>query len=1058
MLYIVKGPAGSGKTEYLLEHARQRCAEGGKCLLVVSQQVSFEYERMVAETFDAHFLQYITIRSFESLGRDIAKQYGGAAVQRLDDGAKRAAVRRAAESVGNDLIYFRRHRRNEAFYELASREIDELRESGVTPKALSDLAAAAPDASMRAKLSETALIYAAYQSIIGGRFADEQSLTQAAAQSVERDYFSDTAVFFDEFDSFTYPQKLLIRRMLHFGCDVYASLLRSEGELFYVTEKTERALLSAAEKEGAPNETVLLRESRCGKGIAALGRCLAEGEQAASLEGVYYTAAHDRRGEAENAAAMINCLLRQGFEPEQIAVLASDIKKYRLPLRAELERYDIPYFCDYDNGIAQSPGIVVCVSLLENAANTKPDSAKLLQIVKTGMCLLPLGAAEALQNYVFVWSVEGDDWNKPFTRNPSGFRTDFTPAERAALAAAESARALVVAVSNEFAASASGAEGDDIVAALYAALQKLGVPQTLKALCASLPAEKARQTAREYELMCRLLDELHSLLMADNASLSDIAGLIRTQAASVKMFDIPETVSQVSVGDASRARPVRRRAVFVLGAVEGEFPRSGERQGLFTPPERELISENIEALKSGFEYSYYDELLRCYRAVTSPLELLFLSSPAADAGGAAKQCSAFISKYVAGAAAGFPLPDTLPLVLNESSARRRMFTLPPDERADVLQALSVETPRLEADFNVEGRQELRRYFGADIMLSPSRAECFSRCAFKYFMQYVVSARRLNEAKLDYREVGNLLHFLLEQVMRNAGEGFASMSRSELSDKTEAAAKKYMDDLLGDGVRSQRLQYLCERLTGQAIRLMLSIQREQSMTLFKAVDYELPISGRGGVMPRVLSLPGGGTVRIEGKVDRVDVMESQGRSYIRVVDYKTGSKKFSLPEVYYGVSVQMFIYLFSICENGAGKYVNGVPAGVMFMRAEPNMAVSPDKAYRMDGVLIDDPAVIDGVRGEQGVYIPAVLDSKGNVKSSEAVATAEKMGRICRRVDELLINMGSELKNGRFAPKPRMFKDTDPCEKCDYRPVCGRSRGEKELLPDEPCAHFEVEGE
>ena len=158
--------------------------------------------------------------------------------------------------------------------------------------------------------------------------------------------------------------------------------------------------------------------------------------------------------------------------------------------------------------------------------------------------------------------------------------------------------------------------------------------------------------------------------------------------------------------------------------------------------------------------------------------------------------------------------------------------------------------------------------------------------------------------------------------------------------------------------------------------------------FRPADYELPIGHpdgetEEGVRPLTLTLPDGARISVQGKVDRVDVCRENGRTYLRVVDYKTGSKQFDLSQVAEGLNLQMLIYLMAIWENGGERYGPVTPAGVLYLPARlPLVSVPRDtqgeelekaqtRAMRMNGLLLDDPAVIEAMEpGAAGLFIPA----------------------------------------------------------------------------------------
>ena len=1048
MLVLVIAPQGGGKTAALLEEARLRCAAGRRCMLVVSEQVSFEYERMLTAALTPAEQRHIAVKSFGSLARDVFKLRGGAAVRRLGDSERRAAVRRAIEAVGDQLVYFSRHKRNEAFYEMVGRAVTELSLAGLGPEQVQEAAAGA-DGAAAAKLRETALIYAAYRAVIEGRYASEQDAIEAAARLTDAGFFADTTVFLDEFDSFTHQQLLFLEKMLTSADDVFCALTvgGQPSEVTCTADRTARRLraLAAADLIGVR----VLRPARCRPdGIGALGRFLIDRTLPETTEGVLVLLARDPYDEARHVAAAIVELARGGVSYADIAVLCGDSDRYRIPIEAEFARYGVPFFSDFGDGIAFSPPVTVCTALL-GLADGGNDTDLLLSLAGSGLCGLPEGVSELLASYCFVWQIEGADWDAPFTRNPSGFKADLSGEERRTLESIEAARAFLMAAVAEFCAACEEADGDEVLRALYQAMLALGLPDQLRALCAALEEPSARRAAREYELLTGILDNLHALLLGDRVPPREIAGLLRTEAAAVKLFDVPQMLAEVTVGDVERSRPIRKPVVFVMGAVSGVFPRENEAAGLFTERERALLSPD-GTLPGSFDHLYHERLLRCYRVLTAAESRLYISSPRTDSRGAACLRSPLIEAYIAAAGEeSFARWDT-PLIQNEGSARLLLC-------ADPVMAEAVLGERLTAgdpDFKLADTAAVRAYVGEDMMISPSRAESFSRCALRFFMQYLIKARPLTPAKLDFREIGNLLHYLMQRVMQQGGDRFTELPPAELRTMACQAAADYMAEM-APGFHSRRLDYLTGRLTDQAVRLLLHTQREQRATRFLSVDYELSIARGGDCEPRVLLLPDGSSVRVEGKVDRVDVMHTDDGDFIRVVDYKTGSKKFSLPEVYYGISVQMFIYLLSICEHGAARYGRPIPAGVMFQHSEPDLSAAGDRMYRMDGLLLADDRVLAGVEQEKGIFIPSIGDDPDAPKMAETLASAERLGRIGRHIDRLLTDMAAEIRAGRFAPDPITVGDVDPCDRCDYAALCRGRKPHREARSD-AVTRFEQE--
>lgn len=51
-----------------------------------------------------------------------------------------------------------------------------------------------------------------------------------------------------------------------------------------------------------------------------------------------------------------------------------------------------------------------------------------------------------------------------------------------------------------------------------------------------------------------------------------------------------------------------------------------------------------------------------------------------------------------------------------------------------------------------------------------------------------------------------------------------------------------------------------------------------------------------------------TMRLKGRIDRIDLYETEDEVLVKVVDYKSGNKVFDLQEFYYGLQMQLVVYL------------------------------------------------------------------------------------------------------------------------------------------------------
>ena len=154
----------------------------------------------------------------------------------------------------------------------------------------------------------------------------------------------------------------------------------------------------------------------------------------------------------------------------------------------------------------------------------------------------------------------------------------------------------------------------------------------------------------------------------------------------------------------------------------------------------------------------------------------------------------------------------------------------------------------------------------------------------------------------------------------------------------------------------RFAYLLSRLKKSMTSLLCYLRDEQNQSQFKPVACELKIGrGEDAVPGQVYRLSDGRTVQLVGTVDRADEwIEDDGTRWVRVVDYKTGSKKLDLKEVYCGLDCQMLLYLFSLTRDAGGRFTGAQPAGVLYLLADPAPRPCPRASCPGGGVPAGRP--------------------------------------------------------------------------------------------------------
>lgn len=1107
MLKLVLGGSGSGKTTLLYERIKARAEAGQRSILLVPEQFTSSTEARIYRELGDRLSGMVDSFSFTSLAEHILSAEGGTAVQTLSDAGRVVLVRRALEELQENVHYYRRHRRSAAFCQMAAQTIDELKSAGISGGQLAELA---PECGTESgKLSELALIYQGYETLLAGTGMDPADRLELAADRLENalargslpEFLQDRAVFIDEFDTFNAPKKRLMGVMLAALpmvtvalCDDGAPLVPGDFGLFSGAKQMAAQLRQLARKNGAEvaQPEILRRDlrHRDAPGLAALTELLENGscEESADAPEIRLFAAQSREEEARYTAAQIRRLMRQGVRCGKIAVICRDIAKYRAAIRYEFRMAEIPLYCDEPTTpefCAPAAAVRALLALLRGADMTE----NLTALAKTGLCDLTEQQVCAMENYAYTWSPGAAAWKEPFTKDPRGFGAgELTEEEQQNLALAEQARSMLTGALDTLRGRVRDGNAEQISRALYFCLKELGAEQRQAAQIEDLRTAQgipaAEEAAREWNVVMQLLDEMARLLGSQSVTVPEYEDLFGLLLRSSDLGHIPQSLDAVVLAGAGKMRLDAPDYVFVLGLSEGEFPASPTESGLLTHADRDaLIAKQIE-LPDCFENRVVREQVCFYKALTAPAKGLCMSWPK----GQGQTLSAALDLVVETLHPAQPQLEMIDLAATPADCLDLLgsgLVREPAQRAGMMQVLEAQQGaaaqglallhRMEQALprQVQDLDALEQLLGRRMRISPSQLEKYYTCRYGYFLQYVLGLRPRKRAQLSADQSGSLMHWVLQMALDphpgadNPCAGmppFTEMDDEALAELAELLVDEYARINLPES--TVRFGYLLSRLKKSMASLLCYLRDEQNQSEFRPVACELKIgAGEDAVPGQVYRLSDGRTVQLIGTVDRADEwIEEDGTRWVRVVDYKTGSKKLDLREVYCGLDCQMLLYLFSLTRDPSGRFTGAEPAGVLYLLADPaprsttRNEAAQNVEYQLDGLVRDEQRLFDAMDADQtGKYLPfKYYRGQPSPYQKDKRADSAKLARIQLHLDDLVTRMGEQIYSGQIAAEPLVTNSKNPCRWCDYSFICCHEEGFGERALDAPANPFEPE--
>jgi len=1075
MLELMLGRAGSGKTNAVMRRIGGLFEAGRQSVMIVPEQYSHDAERQLCAECGNSICLGAEVLSFSRVCSRVFEETGRSAFKTLDAGGRVLLMHLAHRSVQSKLEIFTLPDRRTDFLSSLIEIYDEFRSSAVDMDALRE-ASDGIEGSLGGKLRDLALIFGAYDALRPEGYMDPKERLGILAEDIALSSFGDgKAIFIDGFTDFTRQELDVIDSLMRKGADMTVCLtcdgLEGDEEQFELTRKTAQRLAAMAKRRGIQCRTVDMpvQPDRRSAEMEHIERNIFAQRQIrfdGNADGVRLFRAPSAEAECEAAADEVLGLVRKyGYRYRDIAVVARDWGKYASAAENTFEKFGIPTMTGEKSDILDKPVMTLITSALD-VIMTDWEQVSVFRYLKTGLTGMERDDMDVLENYVIKWNIRGGGmWTRPegWTADPEGFIQEGAERHDELLARVNRAREAAAApLKNLGDAMESAATASGMLRAVYAFLEEIGLPRRLEEKTRRYRSMGLLQAAEEYTQLWGIITDAMgqtAAVLGDKPIESgEFIPLFKLVLSKYEVGTIPPSLDRVSIGGMLRVKRRGVKCLILLGASDDELPKYTAAEGMLSDDDRVYLAALGFELSEAPESRIAREMNAIYATLTMASDRLAVS-------------------YIDGGRPSFVvsrLMEMFGLGIRPVTSRARCAALLPmfelaaasgredDEWASAalgyLEESGVMREKLEA---VRRASEIPRgrlselaaekLYSREINTTASRVDRFFSCRFAYFLQYGLKAKKRAPAEFDAPEAGTFMHYLLEMATREGRErgGLGALGEDECRALTKKYVARYIDEVL-DGFKdkSGRFRYLFSRLTQDAERIVIDMAAELKKSKFEPLDFELDFS-RAGDMPPAEITGDGVTVRVNGRVDRVDGWVRGGRLFLRVVDYKTGKKDFSLSDIADGLGIQMLLYLFALENGGKDRYGREVvPAGVLYAPArdvivQADRSITPEKLERerekaliRKGLILDDPEVIRAMEdSDEPKYIPVKFKDGGEA-DGESLATLEQFGKLKKHIDRTLLEMGGEIRGGVINADPyfKSAKDT-ACLYCDYFEAC-----------------------
>lgn len=1102
-LKLLMGPSGSGKTHRLYSDIIQKSMEHPErnYLIVVPEQFTMQTQKEIVMLHPDRGIMNIDVLSFHRLAHRIFDAAGGSGRIILDDTGKSLILRRVAAEREEMLTSLKGKLHKPGYINEVKSVISEFLQYDIGSRELSQMIAQNErKPALAGKLKDLFVLYEGFRSFLSENYITTEELLDRACLAAEKaDFLKDSEIVFDGFTGFTPVQNRFLQKLMQIAPKITVTVLLGDGEdayasdgdqnLFHLSRKTVKMLAHLAEEAGVKKEEdeILpgnpVYRQRDNAPLSFLEANLFRSRQAVYTKEapqILLAEAANPSLEAEWVSREITKLVRkEGYRYGEIAVIMGDGESMRGALEAKFTRYGIPYFMDATVGILMNPFTEFLRAACEVLLNDFSYES-ILRFLRTGFAGFTDGETDLFENYLRGFGIRG---RKRYAQAwEARFRS--ISEEQLVLINGLRERLLVTFAPLEGVLPVTRAYQAQIyVRSFYEFVVQMQIQEKLKEYEEMFEAQgdkaKASEYAQIYRYVLELFDQIMELLAEEEMTLSEFSDILDAGFGEMRVGIIPPGVDQVVAGDMQRTRLTHIKALFLMGVNDGYIPKNGSKGGIISEMDRELLlSQNVELSPTTRQQSYIQRLY-LYMNLTRPSGKLCLSWSRVAEDGASLRPS-YLLRVIQKM---FPLATVTEvqekvsisaLMTPEEGLAALASGLRHDRSPEYLELYQYFKQDAEYEKTVSELTELafRVYkdepisravatvlYGKILENSVTRLEQYASCAYAHFLKYGLMLREREEYSFDSRDMGTIFHAVLENFA-----GFLAKSEYTWFDIPEEKAEEFIslaieqftqgdeESVLKSSARNAYMVNRMERILKRTAKILIEQVR---CGVFVPNEYEIAFSQSTDLSSIDISLSEDEKLKIHGRIDRMDTYKTKDCVYVKVIDYKSGNQEFDLLSVYYGLDLQLVVYLDAALritrEKNPDKEV--IPAGILYYHVEDPVvergsikeqdteAVNAKirQALTMRGIVNEENGIIQmmdkDLQGKSEI-IPVTLNKDGSVSKSSSVATGQELKLISDYVNVKAGRIGREILGGRIGVNPYELSGKSACDYCNYRSVCG----------------------
>ena len=1088
MITIYLGAYGHGKSTKIIENIKADYENKIRSFLIVPEQQTLVSERQLTIALPPSAQLYTEATNLTRLANSVFRKTGGLKYNYVTKSARSLIMYRTICEVRGLLKHYNKIPvgREKSYISMFLQAIGELKSYSVTipllDKALSELEkdSSAETELLRKKIQDVLTVWSCYDKLLLEKYDDPyDDLLLLEKKLGECGYFKGCNVYIDSFYGFTKSQLDVVSRIMEsadnvtfaFDCPAEAD----ENTLQYKKiTSTKNKIIKLCQRQKKDFEIVSFDNDYKHQSDELKYVCQKLWDFSAPPispnNSVTLALADDEFAECEYVCTRIKELISKDERYGTIAIIARNSSTYQGILDFCLEKYQIPYYFSIPSRLNSKPVVKMVISALNALCGMRSED--IITYAKCGYLDVDDYDLHAFESYIYKWNIYGKKFKNDdyWYANPDGFVKEPTISQITQLDKIQEVRKAILGKLSILEKPFSlGLPVKDCAVAVFEFLEAHGVRQKLLDEIKVSKGDEAQELSQVWGALVGALDSIVEICGESRTDASTFLTLLNYAMMDTKIGTIPTGEDNVIVADASLVRAKNIRHVFVLGANEGVFPAVVNDDSFFTDRDKvaletvninltvgtNLDSEGDAFLSAKTQEKRDDELLFFKNSIAVASHTATITALKKDINGGLKRESigfTRVQKLLSDLKPiDFSTADTIDKIYTRDMARELFGTATGELKIAIGELCQIK--KRHTDFKNESdtisEETAREIFGNTLSLSKSRLESFAKCHFDYYCSYILKLRDSERITFAHNDIGDLVHAVFEHFLILNRDKKQEYTKAEIWNIVTKLTDEYTAKVCGNHAFSNKMKHFFLRLKSTICVFVSALLEEIRAGKFENEYLELTINGDGkdSPLPTKFDIGDDRHIVMTGFADRIDVYRDDGKAYVKVIDYKTGSHTFDIKKLEKGLDMQMLIYLLALCEMKECDFKKALlknaeevtPAGIVYLTYKINKT---DEKYEVD--LSSEEAIENEINATKGKITRSgmeldtqaikSLDNSFNLKDG-SMSPFEDFGEVFELVKAHIKRIGLDMLSGDASALP--LEGETPCDYCKNGAVCRR---------------------